>query len=79
MFSRLSEKPTTIRVPRRRRARNKQVFLDGPEFPEATVNMTGRSKGKDPAGASDSSDSEFSLGLKGIFVEPDGIYQHTRI
>ena len=53
-----------------RHARNKQVFLD--EL-EVIVNMTGISKGKDPVTTSDSSNPEFPLGLKGIFVEPEGI------
>jgi hypothetical protein len=42
------------------------------------VNMTGKYKAKSQTAASDSSNVEYSPGLKGLFLEPEGIYQHTR-
>ena len=37
-----------------------------------------KSKGKQSAVSSEESDADWSLGLKDVLIEPEGVYRHTR-
>ena len=55
------------------------------EYPEVTSNMVGSTDtsgkpGKErPSPSSGESDAEYSPGLKGIIVEPEGVFKQTRM
>lgn len=63
-----------ITDPIRRRISRKLCSIA--DLPAATSNMIRKGK---HVRKSDFSDSEFSLGLKGMFIELESVYQHTRI
>jgi len=82
VFTHLHDTSTTS-VAKRRRSRRKKSSSDV-EYPEVTSNMVGstgtsvRPEKERPSQGSEESDAEYSPGLKGIIVEPEGVLQHTR-
>jgi len=83
VFNRLSLAPLS-KSAKRHHSRKKRSFFDM-EYPEITFNMVvssttpSKSKEKQLAISSEESGVEPSSGLKEILIEPEGIYQHSRI